>query len=276
MPSKSLTFQKCLPRCEEGDREAWQFLLQNYTPIALRLVEFYLPHFRGDQQKKFWCEALGAISANQYERLRTFDHLAEREFLMDLRTFLLDSASPRLEASNNLLPVPPLAPESLAALLHGLPFTHQEIVFLKLAGHSDAATEKIVGVPPSLAKKALESLEAPYAPILQHGEDSCPWPVAWLELLRQARAARTPECVARRLLVRILDGQASWYEKSPAEAHLSGCLHCMESWIALREVHFWRSEAKALPPDEVDQLLSCIPIAAPAKGGSLLRRWFGT
>jgi hypothetical protein len=276
MSQKSLTFQKCLPRCEEGDPEAWQILLRNYAPIAQRLMDFYLPQFRGDAQKQLWKEALGVLAANRYERLRAFDHLSEREFLIDLRAFLLDFGATRLKASGGPSGVPRPTPESLAALLHGLPLAHQEIVFLKLAGHSDTSSEKVSGVPPSIARKALENLESHYAPILRPGEDSCPWPAAWLELLRQARASRTPECVARRFLVRILDGQASWYEKSPAEAHLACCLHCLETWIALREVHRLRSEAKDLPPADVDEMLSCLPITAPARRGSFLRRLFGS
>lgn len=276
MSSKSLTFQKCLPLCEAGDREAWAYLLRNYAPIAFRVLDFYMPSFRGDEQRQFWQEALAALTANQSERLRTFDHLSEREFLMDLRTFLLELGAARLGTSPEPPGAPKLTPDSIAALLQGLPFAHQEVVFLKLAGYSDATTEKIAGVPPSIAGKELENLAAQYAPILRHDGDSCPWPVQWLGLIRQARASRTPECVPRRLLVRIFDGQISWYDKSPAEAHLSHCMNCMESWIALREINFLRKVATPLPPADVDELLSGLSLAPPAARGSLLRRWFGS
>ena len=276
MSSKSLTFQKCLPLCEAGDREAWAYLLRNYASIGFRVLGFYLPSFRGDEQRQFWQEALAALTANQYERLRTFDHLSEREFLMDLRIFLLELGAARLGSSTEPAGAPKMTPDSLAALFQDLPFAHQEVVFLKLAGYSHATTEKIAGVPPSIAGKALENLEAQYAPILRHGGDSCPWPVQWLGLIRQARASRTLECVARRLMVRIFDGQISWYDKSPAEAHLSRCVNCMESWIALREINFLRKTAAPLPPAGVDELLSGLSFAAPAARGSFLRRWFGS
>ena len=276
MSSISLTFQKCLPLCEAGDREAWAYLLRNYASIAFRVLDFYLPSFRGDEQRRFWQEALAALTANQYERLRTFDHLSEREFLMDLRTFLLERGAERLGTSPEPPGAPKLTPDALTALLHSLPFAHQEVVFLKLAGYSDATTEKIAGVPPSIAGKALENLAVQYAPILRHDGDSCPWPAQWLGLIRQAHASRTPECVARRLLVRIFDGQISWYDKSPTEAHVSRCANCMESWIALREINFLRKVATPLPPAEVDELLSGLSFSAPAERGSFLRRWFGS
>jgi hypothetical protein len=276
MSTKSLTFQQALVRCEAGDREAWRFFLSNYTPIALRLLDFYLPRIRGDEQEDIWREALAALAAGNYQRLRTFDHLSEREFLMDLRDFLLEFGGARLDPAGDVPGVPRPTAESVAALLKDLPFAHQEIVFLTLAGHSDAATEKLSGVPSSIARQALENLEAQYAPVLRREEDTCPWPAAWLEMLGQARAARTPECVARRLLVRIRDGQTTWYEKSPAEEHIAHCLHCLQAWIALREVHFLRDQAQPLTAEKVDHLLSCLPIAAPAASNSFLRGWFGS
>lgn len=276
MTSKSLTFQKCLPLCEAGDREAWVYLVRNYAPVVFRVLDFYLPSIRGDEQRQFRREMLATLTANQYERLRTFDHLSEREFLMDLRTFLLERGAERLGTSPEPPDVPRLAPDSLAALLQGLPFAHQEVVFLKLAGYSDATTEKIAGVPPSIAAKALEKLAAQYGSILRHDGDSCPWPAQWLGFIRQARTSRTPDCVARRLMVRIVDGQISWYDKSPAEAHLSRCLNCMETWIALREINFLRKDVTPLAPAEVDEFLSAISLAAPAARGSLLHRWFGS
>ena len=195
---------------------------------------------------------------------------------MDLRTFLLELGAARLGSSAEPPGAPRLAPDSLAALFQDLPFAHQEVVFLKLAGYSDATTEKIAGVPPSIAGKALENLAAQYAPTLRHDGDSCPWPAQWLGFIRQARASRTPECVARRLMVRIFDGQISWYDKSPAETHLSRCVNCMESWIALREINFLRKVAAPLPPADVDELLSRLSFAPPAARGSLFRRWFGS
>jgi len=276
MTSKSLTFQKCLPLCEAGDREAWVYLLRNYAPLAFRVLDFYLPPLRGDEQRHFFQEALASLAANQYDRLRTFDHLSEREFLMDLRTFLLELGAARLGNSPEPPDAPRLTPDSLAAMFQNLPFAHQEVVFLKLAGYSDATAEKIAGVPPSIAAKALEKLAAQYGPILRQDGDSCPWPAQWLGFIRQARTSRTPECIARRLMVRIVDGQISWYDKSPAEAHLSRCLNCMESWIALREINFLRKVAMPLAPAEVDEFLSAISLAAPAAHGSFLRRWFGS
>ncbi|MFB3923854.1 MAG: hypothetical protein ACE145_19190 [Terriglobia bacterium] len=276
MSSKPLTFQQCLPLCETGERAAWAYLLQNYAPVGFRILDFYLSALEGKAQRQLFRDALAVLAANQYERLRTFDHLSEREFLMDFRIFLLEIGAARLPTSTEPAGDAPLTLESVAALLRGLPFAHQEIAFLKLAGYSDSTAEKIAGVPPSIADKALEQLGARYGAILQEDRDSCLWPARWLDFIRQARAARKPECVARRLLVRILDGQISWYDKSPAEAHISRCLNCMESWMALREVNYLRKETGPLSLGAVDDLLSEFSFVAPPAPVSLLRRWFGS
>lgn len=275
MSPNLMTWHKLLPQCEEGSRNAWQAFLSRYAPIAYQLLKVYFPGRDAEGRKRLWQDTVRALAANQFERLRSFDHQAEREFLMDLRAFLFDLGRATLDPTKDAAAAPPLTLDSLEGLLQGLPLVHQEIVFLKLAGYSDRTLEKILGVPPSLAHKALERLEAEYGVMLHRGEDSCLWPAAWQQLLSQLRARQNEECPPRRLLVRVLDGQTTWYDKSPAEERMTRCRHCLELWIALREVNHWRRETHPLPPEQIDELLSVLPLAAPgSRKLSLLKRLF--
>ena len=77
-------------------------------------------------------------------------------------------------------------------------------------------------------------------------------PPAWLGICKSARANGQKDCTPLRQLIRILDGQASWYDKSPAEEHRSKCLHCLELWTSLLEVVAWDRARQPWPADKVE------------------------
>jgi hypothetical protein len=273
MSPKFHTFQRILPGCEAGDRAAWEAFLARYTPIVQVLDAFYFSGRARQAQAAFWEDALRSLSANNSERLRTLDHQAEREFLVDLRAFYLELAAPALSPGAEAAAVPAPTLESLEALLNDLPLVQKEIVFFKLAGYSDTTLEQILSLPAAAIQKPLAKVEKSYGTALHRDGDSCPWPAAWLKILRRVRGARREDCPSRRVLVRILDGQTTWYEKSPAEEHMANCLHCLESWVALHEVTYLRRTMAPLPFAEVKPFLACLPIAAAASP-SLLKRLF--
>ena len=267
-----ITFHKILAGCDAGNRGAWQALLSEYTPIALQLLGVYVSWGPG-KCLDFWIDALRTLSAPNSQGLQEFSHQSEREFLADLRAHLLDRVSARIDASLDAKMSPRLTPDTLAAILKDLPLLHQEIVFLTLAGYSQATLEKMMRISPTLAQSGFERLRANYAPVLERSEDRCLWPAAWLEITRAVRAAPTQDCAPLRLLIRILDGQASWYDKTPVEEHRSSCLHCLELWTSLLEVVLWERAAKPWPAGKVEPLLAALPLAAdgPAKKSFLAR-----
>ena len=106
----------------------------------------------------------------------------------------------------------------------------------------------------------------------QGEQDLCPWPAAWLAFLKQARGLKTENCLPAHQLVRIHDGQVSWYDKEPVEKHVSACLHCLEAWTGLREVGYWRLAAERLSASDIEQLLKVIPIEKPPARKSLFQR----
>jgi hypothetical protein len=270
-----MTFHKILAGCEEGKREAWRAFLTDYTPIVLRLFEVYSP-WASEQRGSSWAEALRALAADHGAPLRGFSHRSEREFLVDLRAFLLDWMVEKLDPSCEAAEPPAPTTEALTAIVEGLPLAHQEIVFLALAGYSQGTLEKILRISPAVAGEGLSRLRTHYAPVLERTEDRCLWPSAWIALGHAARAGQQKDCAPLRQLIRILDGQASWYDKSPAEHHRSSCLHCLELWTSLLEVVAWERQRKPWPAAEVEPLLAVVPLPAPEKTKpSLLARMFG-
>ena len=266
------TLQRVLPACEAGQAEAWQAFLDMYTSVARGLLGVYF-RSSGDESREIWKRALRGLSANDCECLRAFDHQAEREFLTDLRAYLLELAAPGLDPALDLAGPQRPGTETLGGILQGLPFLHQQAVFLKLAGYSDAALDKMLKMPPAATERAIERLRRDHSAFLNRPQDECLWPAAWLAFQRSLRAAPGKDCPPLRQFVRIVDGQASWYDKAPVEEHVTACFRCLERWCALCEVVYWRGKAEALSPGEADELLSLLPIQRrPGERQSLLAR----
>ena len=271
-----VTFHKILRGCEDGIRESWRLFLTDYSPIVFHLAAVYLPNPAG-LGKQVWRDVLQALTSNDFERLRSLDHQAEREFLLDLRALFLDCGVTKLDPSRDFAQAQPPALDRVRELLKDLPLLHQQVMFTKLAGYSDATIEQIYTITPAVAAQSLERLKPQYAALLGREQDVCLWPAAWTQLVHDARASKTESCPPARQYVRMLDGQSSWYDKGPLEQHMSTCLHCLERWTALREITYWRREAKPRPQDEIHDLLSGLPTRTTSSAGrAVLKRIFGS
>ena len=267
MPSRHLTFQTILPACENGDAEAWRAFLKTYSPIVSRLLEVYVPQMEREVGAALWGEGLAALAAEDFKRLREFDHQAEREFLVDLKGFVLELATAHLIESGSGVRH---TLESVRKRIDGRPIAHREIIFLRFGGYSETALAKVLVVPSTLVATALAP--AAGADAAEAGAETADEPKAWLELLREVRAARTSDCPDRRIFVRILDGQISWYDKTPAENHMLKCIHCLDIWASLREADYLRRDTAPLPESEISRFLPGLPLAAATEArGS----WFG-
>jgi len=269
-----MTHYKILPGCAEGNPEAWRAFLKNYTPTALEVLKVYstwTPEECLDQ----WRDTLKALAENDFAALKSMPPLSEREFLVALRTILLDRASAKLDPARDASQ--PAAPtlESLNTLLAGLALVHQEIAFLTLAGYSPKTIEDILRISPTVAEEGFARLREAFPALGERSEDRCAWPSAWVAIGKAARAGETKDCTPVRQLVRILDGQASWYDKSPAEIHRAKCLRCLELWTAMSEVVAWERMRQPWPDDKIEALLSVIPLKAEKRKSSLFARMLG-
>ena len=132
-----VTFHKILRGCEDGIRESWRLFLTDYSPIVFHLAAVYLPNPAG-LGKQVWRDVLQALTSNDFERLRNLDHQAEREFLLDLRALFLDCGVTKLDPSRDFAQAQPPALDRVRELLKDLPLLHQQVMFTKLAGYSEA------------------------------------------------------------------------------------------------------------------------------------------
>ena len=279
------TFHKVREQCEQANSDAWRAFLAMYGPLAGHLLAMYAPDLT--VAPGVWQKTLQRLAEKNFERFRGTARQTEREFLVDVRALLLETLSQLCatvpasdtSAASALQPSGPgnvaPTPESLAKLLEGMPLLHQEMIFLKLAGYGNASLETMLRVAPHVAEKSFERLSPDYAAAANIEKDRCAFPVDWLNLLQQARESKKENCADLHQILRIHDGQVSWYDKEPVEKHVSGCLYCLERWTALREVGYWRKAAPAVPATQIDEGLAVLGLRAPETKKSFLKRVFG-
>ena len=282
------TFHHVREQCEQANAEAWRAFVTLYGPLCLHLLGMYAPE--GTAADAVVAKTLRALAENNFERFRGTARQSEREFLADVRALLFETVAEE-DAGGGAREISALAPEGaampedaakdrlnperLAALLEGLPLLHQEMIFFKLAGYSDGTIEKMLRVAPSVAEKSFARLSPDFAAALNAQKDRCLWPRDWLAILQQARAAKKENCPELHQILRVHDGQVSWYDKEPVERHVSGCLYCLERWTALRETGYWRRIAPAVAAAQVEEWLRVLPVRAEEKKKSLFQRVFG-
>lgn len=266
------TFHKIRTQSEQGKAEAWRALLDFYAPAFARVLEIQAAITRREAFP-IMKTMLAELTANGFERLRATSRQSEREFLGDLRALLLRAALDAVAAQNSeKMASGAFEPEKIAKLLDSLPLLHKEMLFFRLAGYTESTIEHVLRISPRVADKAFERLVEEYQPARQTERDRCPWPGAWLAFLKQARELKTEHCTPAHEIMRIHDGQVSWYEKEPVEKHVSGCLHCLEAWTGLREVGYWRRAADPFSSSEIEQLLEVVPVEKGPAKKSLFQR----
>ena len=260
------TFHKVREQSEQGKAEAWRAFLDFYGPVFLHLLEVHAA-ISSREALPLAKKMLAQLTSNNFARLRATPRQSEREFLGDLRGLLLEVALDS-DCFQNSQPTEESAftLEKIGKLLDGLPLLHKEMLVFRLAGYTENTIERLMRVSPRMAEKAFERLAGEYAAARQTEHDRCAWPAAWLRLLKQARASKTEKCTPGQEIVRIHDGQVSWYEKEPVEKHVSACLHCLDAWTGIREAGYWRMAAEPLSASQMSELLEAVPVEkGPAK-----------
>ena len=257
--------------CETADAAAWSAFVADYTPLFLKLSRIYVPRAAHEQM---WAETLKALSDEDFNALRGFERQSEREFLVDLRAFHLRRSATALNNARGSPEWPELTAASIASILKGVPLVHQEVIFLKLAGYCDATLEKLFRITPSVAAASVERLKPAYAVALSKNTDEGWQPAAWLQMLAELWNSKAEACPPLRLLIRLQDGHVGWQEKEPAEKRVAECLHCLETWTALKELVHWRANEPPAAAAQVESLVAALPVRKESRK-PLFKRWFG-
>jgi hypothetical protein len=252
-----LTFHKIVRECAAGNRQAWRHFVAECTPLFTGLLKVYVGEQATGEADAAWRDTISDLAVEGGERLRSLSQQSEREFLIDVRRLALERALLAVpDESEGHSEGPPS--DRVRALLEGLPLVHQQVMFLKLCGYTDGALEKMLRITPGVAKQGFERLRA----------GDCFSRAAWLRVLQQAWADHTQACPAVRMLIRIQDGQVTWYDRDPIERHVATCTHCLEVGTALSELRYWRKLAHPLTLPEAEKLLtSLLPGSRPATTG---------
>ena len=251
-----LTFHKILEGCEAGRAEAWQAFAAEYSPVSMAILRTHLRSTDGARPAEAWRAALGWLRSPGFEALRGLDHQSEKELLLGLRRLALTKAASivpaeseaRSDASSGA------ASAAIRTSFEARPLAHQQILLLKLAGYDDARIGQLLRVAPSMVERASEGSPALRPPAADD----------WLRFLAETWASSTSDCAASRSLVRLQEGQMTWYDREPLERHMSGCARCLELWTALAEVRYWRRECPPLPEAEAARLLEGARLAGTA------------
>ena len=274
----TFTFHRLRQECEQGAPAAWKAFLEFYSPLFLHLLSLYVPD--DTKAASIWSDSLAALSLNNFESFRATARQSEREFLVDIRAVVINAAREQRAKETSETQAVPLNVERVTKILEGLPLAHQEILWFKLAGYADANIERMMRTTPQIASGALGRLEPEFTAAVAPASEGCRWPREWLALLTEAQKAKKEDCPPLHQLLRIQDGQVSWYDKEPMEKRVASCLHCLETWTALREVGYWRRAAPAPPAERLEEWLRALPVDADAvastpKKKSFLRRVLG-
>ncbi|MGH9452914.1 MAG: hypothetical protein ACRD2O_02975 [Terriglobia bacterium] len=259
-----LTFRNTIQGCREGDAAAWRTLIVQYTPILTGTVKAYSAD--AGRVERAWRSVLSASADHEFAALKELDAQSDREFFMVLRSSLLEQMARGLEDGShpggwNI----PEALETLSRLMTEFPLVHQNVAFLSLTGYPEPVIEGIIRISPGIAKSSVDRLNSEFYADFRRSVDAAEWQRGWLRLVSQIRAIQTPDCVPIRRLIRILDGQFGWSEKEPIERHLAVCLHCLEAWVGLQEITYWMRRGTPLAPEQVDELVSSLPLKTKSK-----------
>src|SRR2546428_1256285 len=180
MSNKLFTFHKIVAGCEEGSREAWEAFLADYTPIVFQLSDVYFG-FSPQKQNDFWRDALVQLSTSNFETLKRFEHQAEREFLTDLRDFLLEQGAEKLDPALDSTETPRPTPEAVLGLLKGLPLLDRKSCSLNCAGTRTQRLKKFSSLLPRWRRSGWGGFEREICRSLPGAVEGAagppPWPV---------------------------------------------------------------------------------------------------
>jgi hypothetical protein len=215
--------------CRADRPEGWSYFITNYVPVIRRFVL----HYRPDRDGKIDDVLLairnpGAPAAGLFASVTP---VPEREFLAALRQQVLDildveSPLPEPEISIDL--------DTLTAALEPLTLLEKQAVWLETMGYDPPEAGALLRTGAAAIEKMRENAGAR----LRGKMDN--WRLTLLsengrQLGRSAAGAATPQCLASKLFLDLLDGRTTWGGREDLERHVRNCWHCIDHYCRLLE-----------------------------------------
>ncbi len=246
--------------CRANRPEGWEYFLSNYVPVIQRLLVHYSPKRAGLLER-----ILSAFRQPDLSLFQSLEPMPERVFVAELRQNVLaeiESAAAEI----------PLELEEVAAALAPLTLVEKQAVWMETMGYAAAETGTMLRMAPA----TVEKIRIRAAELLRGAVDS--WSSGMLaanglKLGRSAAAAQTPECIAPKVFLDVLDGRMSWQGREEMERHAAGCLHCVDHFSRLAEVLELVRGLRPLGLSEIEPYRKMLGIEPKQKSG--WKRWFG-
>lgn len=213
-----------------ADRPAgWSYFITSYVPVIRKLMLHYRPDRSGNIDGVLLAiRKTGAPAASLFASVSP---APEREFLADLRQQVLDILD--LESAP-LEPEISIDLESLTTALEPLTPLEKQAVWLETMRYGPAEAGAMLRGGAAAIEKMRENAAARIRATLDN------WRLTLLsengrQLGCAAAAAGTPNCLASRSFLDLLDGRTTWNGREDLERHVRTCWHCIDHYCRLLE-----------------------------------------
>jgi len=241
--------------CRAERPEGWSYFITHYVPVIRTLVLHYRPD-RVDNVN----DVLFAIrnpGPQAGSLFASVSPIPEREFLAELRQqvlAILDAESPPPE------PEVPIELETLTAALDPLTLLEKQAVWLETMRYGPAEAGTLLRTGAAAVEKIREDAGARMRSKLDR------WRLTLLSengrpLGREAAAA-TPQCLAAKAFLDLLDGRTTWRGREDLERHVRTCWHCIDHDCRLLEAAELAGRSHPLAESEAEPIRQLLGVTA--------------
>ncbi len=244
------TCYEMIDDCRRGRPPGWTHLVTNFVPAFARLLEHYRPGATGND---FWARFLAALRDDPNSPLASVQAVSEREFVFEMRDFLLAFAG--VEPAGGEVDWPAFQ-EALAPLTA----VEKQVVWLETMDYDTAAAAALVRVSEETGAQTrrraagLLHEHLPGFSIADHAP-----------ALRHMASTAEDKPIAVRQLLRALDGQMKWSERQDLDAHLAGSWHDIDRFCRVREADAAVRDTNPLSPEQAAPILASMGVKPAAK-----------
>jgi len=241
--------------CRAGRPEGWSYFITNYVPLIRRFVLHYRPD-RVDNVDDLLL-AIRNPGTQAADLFASVSPTPEREFLAELRQqvlAMLDAESPLPE------PEVPIDLETLTAALEPLTLLEKQAVWLETMRYGPAEAGTLLRTGAAAIEKIRENAGARIRSKLDR------WRLTLLSengrQLGRAAVRATPQCLAPKAFLDLLDGRTTWGGREDLERHVRTCWHCIDHNCRLLEAAEFARRSQPLGESEAEPFRKLLGVSA--------------